>query len=155
MDEQRKPELRPIAARAQSRISGKLGDMWWAFMLRGVFAGMLGICALVWPTSSFTILTRLIGLYCLLDGLLGLVGALRASDRGSNLLQAGVSFVVGGILAFLPDVSARTLFRIFGAWALFTGASHIVSARRGNLGDNDSGLISTMGAAAGLVVFCC
>jgi len=31
----------------QSRVSGKLGDIWWTFMLRGVFAGVLGICALI------------------------------------------------------------------------------------------------------------
>ena len=78
-------------------------------MLRGVFAGVLGICALIWPTLSFTILTRMVGLYCLADGLPGLVGALRASDRGTYLLQAIVSLVAGGVLLFLPSASARTL----------------------------------------------
>jgi uncharacterized membrane protein HdeD (DUF308 family) len=151
MDEQREHQLRPIAARAQNRISGKLGDIWWAFMLRGVFAGLLGICALVWPTTSFTILARLVGLYCLVDGLLGLVGALRVSDRGSYLLQAAVSLLVGAVLLFLPGASVRTLLRIFGVWALFTGGNHILSARRANLGDSDSGLISTLGVATGSV----
>jgi uncharacterized membrane protein HdeD (DUF308 family) len=60
-------------------------------MPRGVFARVLGICAQIWPTPSFRILTRMIGLYFLADGLPGLLESLRASDRGTYLLQAVVS----------------------------------------------------------------
>jgi len=143
-----------LAAGMQSCVSAKLGDIWWAFMLRGVFAGVLGIFALIWPTPTFTILTRMIGLYCLADGLPGLVGALRASDRGTYLLQAVVSLVVGGVLLFLPSASARTLLMVFGGWALFTGVSHILAARRANVEDTGRGL-TTMGGAlavAGVVL---
>ena len=80
---ERNGALGSLAAGMQSRVSAKLGDIWWAFMLRGAFAGVLGIFALIWPTPTFTILTRMVGLYCLADGLSGLVGALRASDRGT------------------------------------------------------------------------
>src|SRR5258708_40015064 len=102
-----------LGAGMESRVSAKLGDIWWAFMVRGVFDGVLGICALIWPTLSFTILTRMVGLYCLADSLPGLVGALRASDRGTYLLQAVVSLTVGGVLLFLPSASARTLLMLF------------------------------------------
>jgi uncharacterized membrane protein HdeD (DUF308 family) len=148
---ERKEPLRSLAAGVQSRVSGKLGDIWWAFMLRGVFAGVLGMCALIWPTPSFTILTRMVGLYCLADGLSGLVGALRASDRGTYLLQAVVSLVVGGVLLFLPSTSARILLMVFGGWALFSGASHILAARRANVEDTDRGLMTTTGGAVGVV----
>jgi len=59
---ERKEPLMPFAAGIQSGVSAKLGDIWWAFMLRGVFAGVLGLFALIWPTTTFTILTRIIGL---------------------------------------------------------------------------------------------
>ena len=146
MNERMEP-LGSLAAGMQSRVSAKLGDIWWAFMLRGVFAGVLGICALIWPTLSFTILTRMVGLYCLADGLPGLVGALRASDPGAYLLQAVVSLAAGGVLLFLPSASARTLLMVFGGWALFTGVSHILAARRANVEDTDRGLTTTMGGA--------
>lgn len=29
----------PIGAGIKSRVSGRLGEMWWAFLLRGLFAG--------------------------------------------------------------------------------------------------------------------
>jgi hypothetical protein len=99
---EREERLRSVAAAVQNRVSGKLGDIWWAFMLRGAFAGVLGVCALIWPTPSFTILTRMIGLYCLADGLAALVGVLRTSDRGTYLLQPAVGLVVGGVLLFWP-----------------------------------------------------
>jgi uncharacterized membrane protein HdeD (DUF308 family) len=146
----REERLRFLAAGAQNRVSSKLGDIWWAFMLRGVFAGVLGICALIWPTLSFTILTRLVGLYLLADGLSGLLGVLRASDRGTYLLQGIVSLMAGGVLLFLPSVSARTLLMIFGAWAIFTGISHILAAWRTNVEDTDRGSMTIMG---GVVTF--
>jgi uncharacterized membrane protein HdeD (DUF308 family) len=150
MDE-RKEYLESLAAGIRSRASSKLGDIWWAFMLRGVFAGVLGIFALIWPTPSFTILTRVTGLYFLADAMPGLVGALRAPASGTYLLQAVVSLVAGGVLLFLPSASARTLLMVLGGWALFTGIGHILAARRTTLEDNDRGLVSTTGRAAAAV----
>jgi uncharacterized membrane protein HdeD (DUF308 family) len=147
----REERLQFLAAGAQTRVSSKLGDIWWAFMLRGVFAGMLGICALIWPTLSFTILTRLVGLYLLADGLPALLGALRASASGTYLVQAIVSLVAGGVLLVLPSASARTLLMVFGGWALFTGVSHILAARRANVEDTDRGPMTTMGAVVTVV----
>jgi uncharacterized membrane protein HdeD (DUF308 family) len=112
---------------------------------------VLGICALIWPTLTLTILTRMVGLYCLADSLPGLVGALRASDRGTYLLQAVVSVAVGGFLLFWPSTSVRTLLMVFGGWALFTGVSHILAARRANVEDTDRGLMTTMGGAVAVV----
>src|ERR1700747_3012244 len=144
MNEREEP-LRSLGAGVRSRVSAKLGDIWWAFMLRGVFAGVLGIFALIWPTPTFTIRPRVIGLYCRADGLPGLVGALRASDRGTYLLQAVVSLVVGGVLLFWPSTPARPLLRVFGGGALFTGVSHILAARRANVENAGRVLMATIG----------
>ena len=151
----REERLRLLAAGAQNRMSSRLGDIWWAFMLRGMFAGVLGVCAFIWPTLSFTILTRLVGLYLRADGLPGLMGALRASASGTYLLQAIVSLVAGGVLLFLPSASARTLLMVFGVWALFTGVSHILATRQANVENIDRGPMTTMGAVlfAALLIF--
>ena len=55
----------------------------------------------------------------------------------------------------MPNASARTLLMVFGGWALFTGVSHILAARRANVEETDRGLTTTMGgavAAIGLVL---
>jgi uncharacterized membrane protein HdeD (DUF308 family) len=51
----------------------------------------------------------------------------------------------------LPSTSARTLLMVFGGWALFTGVSHILAARRANIEDTDRGPMTTMGAVVTVV----
>ena len=147
---EREERLRAVGVEVRGWVSGKLGDVWWAFMLRGVLAGMLGIFALFWPTASFTILTRVVGLYCIADGISGLVGVGRA-DRGASLAQVVVGLVVGGVLLFWPSTSVRTLLMVFGAWALFTGVSQIVAARRANVDDAERGLMTSIGGTVAVI----
>lgn len=144
-----------LAAGVQSRLSGKLGDLWWAFMLRGVLAAALGLCALIWPSVSVAVLIALVGIYCLADGAAGLLGVWRASERGANLLQALLGLAVGAVLLFWPGSSIRTLLVVFGVWALFTGISQIVAARRDDLEGSERSVLTTIGgiaAAIGLIL---
>ena len=141
--------------RLAAGVSAKLGDVWWAFMLRGVLAAVLGLCALIWPSLSLAILMRLVGIYCLLDGVTGLAGAVRASERGAHLLQALLGLVVGVLLLFWPEGSVRTLLVIFGIWALLTGVSQIFAARQQEVEGSERGAISTIGwiaAAVGVIL---
>ena len=136
-------------------VGGRLGDLWWAFMLRGVLAAALGLWALIWPSVSLAILIWLVGLYCLADGMAGLFGAWRAAERGPNLLQALIGIAVGAVLLFWPGGSIRTLLVLFGIWALFTGISQIVAARRADLTDDERRTMTTIGgiaAALGLIL---
>jgi uncharacterized membrane protein HdeD (DUF308 family) len=149
MSGQRDPE-RPLAG-VRSRVSDTLGDMWWAFMVRGVLAAALGLCALVWPSASLAILIRLVGVFCLADGVTGLIGALRTADRGAHLLQALLGLVVGVVLLFWPEGSVRTLLVIFGMWALLTGVSQIWAARQQEVGGGERGPMSTLGWVAAVV----
>jgi uncharacterized membrane protein HdeD (DUF308 family) len=151
----RQERLRAIAAGAQIRVSGKLDDMWWAFLLRGLFAGGLGLCALIWPALSLSVLTRLVGIYCLADGAAGLLGSLRASERGSYLLQALLGALVGIVLLVWPSASTHTLLMIFGAWALLSGVSQIWAGVRTEDEDPARNLIISIGitaAVAGVIL---
>jgi uncharacterized membrane protein HdeD (DUF308 family) len=150
-DNEVQDRLRSRAAGVQSRISNKLGDVWWAFMVRGVVAGVLGICALVWPTASLGVVTVLVGIYCLVDGLSALAGAIRATDRSSYLWQALFGIVAGVILLAWPRESIRLLLVFFGAWALFTGIIQIMAARRADADLTDRGSSTTVGAILALI----
>jgi uncharacterized membrane protein HdeD (DUF308 family) len=153
MSEQR--DLGRRLASVRSRVGDKLGDMWWAFMVRGVLAALLGLCALIWPSASLAILMRLVGIYCLLDGATGLIGAYRTGDRGAHLLQAILGLGVGVLLLFWPEGSVRTLLVIFGIWALLTGVSQIIAARQQEVEGSERGPMTTIGwiaAAVGLIL---
>jgi uncharacterized membrane protein HdeD (DUF308 family) len=152
MSEERDPE-RPLAG-VRGRVSDKLGNIWWAFMTRGVLAAGLGLCALFWPGASLTILMRLVGLFCMLDGATGLIAAFRTADRGTHLVQALIGLVVGVLLLFWPGESVRTLLVIFGIWALLTGLNQIWAARQPEV-NGERGAMTTLGwvaAAAGLIL---
>lgn len=41
-----------VAAGVRAGVSSKLGSIWWAFLLRGIFFIALGIFALFWPRSE-------------------------------------------------------------------------------------------------------
>jgi uncharacterized membrane protein HdeD (DUF308 family) len=44
--------MRENQDRSRPRAAGgpiRLGELSWAFMLRGVLAAVLGLCALIWP----------------------------------------------------------------------------------------------------------
>jgi uncharacterized membrane protein HdeD (DUF308 family) len=142
---------RALAADVRSRASDRLGHLWWTVMLRGVLAAALGLCALLWPGVSLAILVHLVGLYCLADGLAGVLEASRASERGVSLLQAVLGVVVGAVLLLWPGPSIRLLLMVFGAWALLTGIGQVVAAHRADLeGSERSVMMAIGGIAAGL-----
>ena len=127
------------------------GGIWWVFMLRGVLAAALGISALIWPTLTLEILVLFVGAYLIADGVMGLVVSFRRPGASSGLLQPVVSTVVGLVLVFWPSQSARTLFMVLGAGALFIGISYLVTARRTGVGEMDRRLMTTVGIVAAVL----
>ncbi len=127
------------------------GQIWWVFMLRGVLAAVLGISALIWPTLTLGILVLFVGAYLIADGVMGLVVSFRRPGASGGLLQPVVSVVVGLVLVFWPSQSARTLFMVLGAGALFIGISYLVTARRYGAGGMDRQLMTTVGSIAGVL----
>lgn len=132
----------------KGREQSLTGQIWWVFMLRGVLAAALGISALIWPTLTIEILVLFVGAYLIADGVMGLVVNFRRPGASGGLLQPVVSAVVGLVLVFWPSQSARTLFMVLGAGALFIGISYLVTARRYGVGGMDRRLMATVGIVA-------
>lgn len=145
MDQRQDAEpLGAAAPDARKRLSGT----WWTFMMRGILAGILGLFALFWPSTTLEILITLVGIFCVVDGLTGLFGAYRTSPRGASVVSPIVSLAIGLILLFWPGATVRTLLVVFGAWLLFVGVSQILGARRAKLPGGDRGVMTTTGGIA-------
>jgi uncharacterized membrane protein HdeD (DUF308 family) len=113
--------------------STSLAHNWWAFVLRGVFAFLFGLVAIVWPGPTILALTYVFGIYALLDGIFALVTAwrIRGTNRWWVLLVVGLLGIAAGLIAFLsPDVTALALLSVVAAWAILTGILEIVAAIR-------------------------
>jgi uncharacterized membrane protein HdeD (DUF308 family) len=144
-------QLRATAVQVRVHLSDKLGDVWWFLLARGLLALALGVAALFWPTATLVLLIRLIAIYALVDGAVGLVAAFRAYDLRSNLAPGLVSITVGVVLLFWPDLSGRLLLIIVGLWALFQGAMLILAGIETEADDPDRTPAITIGAVAVIV----
>src|SRR4051794_19673711 len=88
------------AARARGIAGEKLGEIWWAFMLRGILAAVLGFVALFWPTGSMGVFLRVVGLILLADGVTAVAVLLRGGERGSGMIHTIISLGFGAALLF-------------------------------------------------------
>jgi uncharacterized membrane protein HdeD (DUF308 family) len=113
---------------------------WWAVALRGVFAVVFGLFALIWPHITLLALVILFGAYVFADGLLRLVSAIlgprpgAGAGRGTSrgwLVVGGLAGLVVGVLTFLwPGTTVLVLLWLIAIWALVTGVMEIAAAFR-------------------------
>ncbi|NEA26642.1 HdeD family acid-resistance protein [Actinomadura bangladeshensis] len=104
---------------------------WWVLALRGAFAILFGIVALVWPGITVFALVLLFGAYALADGIVAVAQAVRGTTGGPRGLLAlsGVAGIALGIAALAwPGITAFILLMLIAAWAVATGLLEIVVA---------------------------
>ncbi len=118
-----------------TRFSGAtltaLARDWWVFLVRGIAAVLFGILAFVWPHITLFVLVLLFGVYALVDGILSLVRAFGAGQRGQSWvwpLVGGIVGIAAGIAAFVwPGLTALVLLYIIAAWAVVSGITEIIA----------------------------
>ena len=107
---------------------------WWAFLLRGVFALLFGIFALVWPLATIAALVLLFGAFVSIDGVLTVYHSFqlrKTEDRWWVLLLEGLAGIgIGLITFFYPQVTAALLVILVAVWAVATGIFELVAAIR-------------------------
>lgn len=109
-------------------------DLWWAVLLRGVFAVVFGIVALVWPSVTVWALVVVFGAYAIVDGISAIVRAVQARKVESGWmwwLLGGVVSLVAGIVAFVwPGITALAAVFVIGIWAIMGGILEIAGSFR-------------------------
>jgi uncharacterized membrane protein HdeD (DUF308 family) len=123
-----------MAAQVYTSTQAPLATNWWALALRGAIAVLFGIVTLLVPGLTLVYLMYLFGLFAVLDGVLAIMGAVRAHEgheRWGALLILGIGAIAVGILTFLyPGLTALTLLYFIAGWAIWSGVFHIVAAIR-------------------------
>jgi uncharacterized membrane protein HdeD (DUF308 family) len=111
-----------------------LARNWWALVVRGILAILVGIVAFAWPAITVGALVLLFGAYALVDGIFSLIGAVRAvraHERWGALVFEGLAGLVAAAGTVLwPAITALVLVYIIAAWALVTGCLEIAAAVR-------------------------
>jgi uncharacterized membrane protein HdeD (DUF308 family) len=128
---------------------------WWLMLLRGVFAIILGLIALIFPGIALLALIFVFGAYALIDGILAVVVAIterRYLPRWGWLVVEGVAGIILGIVAFVwPGETALILLYIVAIWAVITGVMELAAAF--TVGNWLLGLAGALSIVFGIILF--
>ncbi len=115
------PEVRSHTA------SHALARNWWLFALRGVAGVVFGCLALIFPGATMLSLVIVFSAYLLVDGVAGIVSAVRAirrkEDRWGLLIFEGLLNIAVALLSLLwPGITVVAFVWLVAAWAVVSGA---------------------------------
>lgn len=115
-------------------MSAKLAENWWALALRGLFAVLFGLIALLLPGATIASLVLLFAAYMLVDGVFAIVAGVRAAQRHERwglLILEGLADIATGVVAFLwPGITVVVFVLLMSAWALISGGLMLAAAFR-------------------------
>jgi uncharacterized membrane protein HdeD (DUF308 family) len=127
---------RPHGPALADAMSACLARNWWAVLLRGLLAIVLGILTLALPAVSLASLVLLFAVYMLADGVLGIVSAIRAARRHERwgwLVLEGLLDLAAGIAALVwPGLTIIVFVVLVAVWAVVTGVALLGAAFRLN-----------------------
>ena len=111
---------------------------WWLFTLRGVLGIIFGILALIFPGPTILSLVLLFSAYMLVDGIFGIISAVRAirrkEDRWGLLIFEGLLDIATGVVAFLwPGLTVVAFVWLIAAWAIISGGLMTAAGFRLNI----------------------
>lgn len=90
---------------------------WWAMVLRGIAAVLLGLAALFWPGMTLLVLLVVFAVYALVDGLLAIVAGIwgPGGHRWLLLAEGAFGLLAGLAVLFWPGTTALVLVYVISA----------------------------------------
>jgi uncharacterized membrane protein HdeD (DUF308 family) len=110
----------------------KLAKNWWSLLLRGLVAIAFAVITVASPGITLSALVLLFGAYALVDGVLSIVGAVRAArahERWGILVLEGLAGIAAFVITMVaPIVTALAMVWLVAPWAIVTGALEMMAA---------------------------
>ena len=129
-----------------------LARNWWSLVIRGLAGIAFGIITFLWPGITLAALVFLFAAYALIDGVMSIVGAVRAAERHERwgvLVFEGLAGLAACALTVLwPTITVLALVIVIGAWAIVTGVLEIAAAIRLRQYISGEWLLALAGAAS-------
>ena len=111
-----------------------LAKNWWAIGIRGVLGILFGLIALFLPGATMLSLVLVFAAYAFLDGVLGIVSAVRAArenERWGYLILEGLVDIAAAAVAVLwPGITVMAFVFVIAFWAIVTGVLELMAAFR-------------------------
>lgn len=114
--------------------SARTANLWWAMVLRGAGAIVLGTVAILWPAITLIVLVLIFAAYCIVDTIFSIVLAIRGARRHERwwwpALNALAALAAAAVALSYPDITLMAFVGMLIAWALLTGVLSIAAAFR-------------------------
>jgi uncharacterized membrane protein HdeD (DUF308 family) len=111
-----------------------LAKNWWAIGIRGALGILFGLIALFLPGATMLSLVLVFAAYAFLDGVLGIVSAVRAArenERWGYLVLEGLVDIAAAAVAVLwPGITVVAFVFVIALWAIVTGVLELMAAFR-------------------------
>jgi len=103
---------------------------WGLFVLRGVFAILLGILALVSPGPTLAALILVFAVYAFIDGIFAVVAGFTAPSgpRWWLVIGGALGIVLGAYTLFNPQITAVAFVIVIGIFAIVRGVAEVTTA---------------------------
>lgn len=121
---------------AGQRVAEVLASVWWLPLLRGILLVLLGGFALFRPGMAVGLLTQVIGVFILLDGILAIVAGVlgQAPSRGWTLVRGVIEILVGVFVLAYPALivaaAGTILLYVLACGVILAGVLEIAAAIR-------------------------
>jgi len=147
IDETQKQQLQNAALNARTQIEDGFQYFRRSLQLKAVILVVIGVSALLWPSSSMKYLAMFVGACSIMDSVGSLLSGYRSGDMRSYLGSAAISLAVGATLLFWPN-SIAVLLELFGALVLYIGVRNILLSRQLSETDPERSAVRSTGMMA-------
>ncbi len=106
-------------------------DQWLLFLVRGVFAMIFGVMALLMPAESFMGLVIFLGAFMIADGVLSILFSTPAKSGKpwGRVFMLGIAGIGVFILSYYnPVMAAVALLSLFVIWSFFSGLRDLMDS---------------------------
>lgn len=139
------------------RLSQTIAGLWWLPLVRGILLLILGAYALFRPGMTAVILTQVIAIFLIAEGILAITAGIlgQTPSRGWTMLRGVLEIVIGvfvlGHSVIVAGVTVTVVMYLIAFCAITTGVLEIVAAIRDRKEIQGEGWLMLGGALA--VVF--
>lgn len=109
-----------------------LAENWWVVFLRGLFAVIMGILAIMMPGITLVSLLMVYGVFTIADGITAIwigVAARHGQRIWWEMVATGALAILAGLTVSLwPGITAMIFVVMIGVFAMFRGVFEIIAA---------------------------
>jgi uncharacterized membrane protein HdeD (DUF308 family) len=136
------------------QIANAIGRLWWMPLVRGVLLMILGGYALFHPGMTVIVLTQVVGIFVIADGVLAVLAGILGTtpSRGWTIVR-GIILILVGVFVFvhavaIAGITATIVLYIIAIGAIISGVLEIVGAIRDREGLEGEGWLMLAGTLA-------